>query len=143
MAYSLICGDKQSGPTSSDVKSFLTKVEHEIAYTETDSRVFVKNIKTGVTLDQLKSSLQSYGALQIYLYEAGKNNDGWAWIGFEDKEAANRLIAESEIINEAKETDQVKSEKEGSEKFENDSNSDSFYAEENDDNLNNQDEEED
>ncbi|CRH02356.1 conserved Plasmodium protein, unknown function [Plasmodium relictum] len=121
----------------SKMETFVTKVPHEITLTDAESRIFIKNIKSGVTLEQFRHSLEEYGPVQIYLYEPGTQNDGWAWVAFENKEAALKVIEESEKINEENNENEASVHSNDEEKQD----SNSFYAE-NEDNQQNDEEEE-
>lgn len=122
--------------SNSKAPAFVTKVPHEVVLTQTDTRIFVKNIKTGVTLDQFKNAMEKYGPVQVYLYEHGSKDNGWAWVGFEDKETAEKAVRDYECGEaETSETkpeeshsipnDTVQNENEDEEKQE----TNSFYAE--------------
>lgn len=81
---------------SAKVPTFVTKVPHDVVLTNVDSRIFIKNIKTGVTYNQFKASMEKYGPVQIHMYEPGNKDNGWAWIGFENKESAMEAVKEAE-----------------------------------------------
>ncbi|VUZ98642.1 RNA-binding protein, putative [Plasmodium vivax] len=154
MAFTHLCG-VQATQRPSTINTFLTKAQHDMILTAVDTRVFIKNIKTGVTMDQFKNSLEQYGAMQVYFYEPGANDDGWAWVGFESKEAAQRVIEESEKARELEEANKQNSENDDNgENGENNENtpkdeenergdSNSFYAENDDENQQNEEEDED
>ncbi|CRG97496.1 conserved Plasmodium protein, unknown function [Plasmodium gallinaceum] len=122
----------------SKMETFITKAPHEVTLTDSNSRLFIKNIKNGVTLEQFRHSLEKYGTVEVYLYEPGTNNNGWAWVGFENEEAALKVVEESEKPN-----DEEINEKEGSVHSRDDEKQDSnsFY-EENEENQQNEEEEE-
>ncbi|CAA9990710.1 RNA-binding protein, putative [Plasmodium knowlesi strain H] len=151
MAFTHLCGI-QAPQTPSTINTFLTKAQHDITLTAADTRIFIKNIKTGVTIDQFKNSLEQYGAMQVYFYEPGTNDDGWAWVGFESKEAAQRVVEESEKARELEEANNENSENDNGENGENNENnpkdeenergdSNSFYAENDDENQNEEEDE--
>ncbi|SBT80636.1 RNA-binding protein, putative [Plasmodium malariae] len=156
MAFTQLCG-VQGAEVPSSIKTFLTKAQHDITLTAADTRIFIKNIKTGVTIDQFKNALEEYGAVQVYFYEPGFNNDGWAWVGFESKEAAERVVEESEKAKELEEENKKNNDNnendENNENNEDNSNappnedneqdSNSFYAEHEEENVQNEDEDED
>ncbi|CDO65901.1 RNA-binding protein, putative [Plasmodium reichenowi] len=130
MTFSPLCGvNCTSRPSASTINTFLTKAQHDVTLTDTDTRIFIKNIKTGVTMEQFRNSLQEFGAMQVYFYEPGSNNDGWAWVGFENKEAALKVIEESEKMQEEMNEENL-NEMQNEDNEEQGSNS--FYAEDED-----------
>ncbi|SCM24497.1 RNA-binding protein, putative [Plasmodium chabaudi adami] len=138
MAITNLCGMAEPQQPST-MKTFLTKTQHDIALTATDTRVFIKNIKTGVTMNQFKRSLEKYGALQVYFYEPKENDEGWAWVGFENKEAAEKAIEDAEKAMEHKESSENNEVNSSVDKNEdNDNGSGSFYVEENEGSIENQ-----
>lgn len=118
--------------TNSKIPTFVTKVPHDVVLTQTDTRLFIKNIKTGVTIEQFKSALEKYGPVQVYLYEHGLKDNGWAWVGFEDKETALKAVRDCEY-GEAEVRDPEEEElnlpHEGAAKNEDKQETSSFYAE--------------
>lgn len=119
--------------TNPKIPTFVTKVPHDVVLTQTDTRLFIKNIKTGVTIEQFKSALEKYGPVQVYLYEHGLKDNGWAWVGFEDKETALKAVRDCEY-GEAEvrdpEEEEINVPHEGAVKNEEDKQeTSSFYAE--------------
>lgn len=61
-------------------------------YTNPNSRLFLMGIKNGTTERELVNQFQSFGAVQVHVYVPGAQNNGWAWIGFENQKGADEML---------------------------------------------------
>ncbi|EKX74375.1 RNA recognition motif domain containing protein [Theileria equi strain WA] len=59
-----------------------------------NTKLFIGSIPTNVTEDQLKTELSKYGKLVslFYMPDQGKQNNGWAFVTFEDNKSATTTI---------------------------------------------------
>ncbi|CDR95694.1 RNA-binding protein 38 [Babesia bigemina] len=56
-----------------------------------NSRMFIMGIPTHVDTSSLRSEIENFGDVEVYMCENCPNDAGWAFVGFTTRDAVNRV----------------------------------------------------
>ncbi|KAL8428437.1 hypothetical protein Efla_003253 [Eimeria flavescens] len=63
-------------------------------FVKPETRIYMSGIPSSLTEEKLTTKLRRvYGPVQIYCFMAGANDDGYAWVGFQNEESVRKVIS--------------------------------------------------